>query len=138
LLPSLPAYCRGKTCDGELPTCPFRNEGRLRALRGSTRTWPEDSDIELKFKADARKGVAMQTQGRRRLTDIALVVSKRGRDEGLLELAHGLSVEDATPVHLCDQRFHALLHGEPRLLRVHRFHAESKSNSVVLSAEKVV
>ena len=71
----------------QLPSCPFRNEGSMRALRGATRAWPESSDIELKFKADAREGVTMQTQGWRCLADIALVVSKRGRDESFLELA---------------------------------------------------
>ena len=42
-----------------LPSCPFRCLGSVRALRGSTGAWPESSDIELKFKADSREGVAM-------------------------------------------------------------------------------
>ncbi len=80
----------------------------------------------------------MQTQGWRRLADIALVVSKRSGNEGLLELAYGFLIEDATPVHLYHQRFQALLHGEPRLLEVHRFRAQSKSNSSELEAQKAL
>ena len=110
----------------------------MRALRGSTRTWPEGSDVDLKFNADACQGVAMETQGRRRLADVALVVSKCSRDESLLEFAQGLQVEDAAPVHLYHQRFQALLHGEPLILRVHPFRMEIKSDSAVRRAKNAL
>lgn len=122
----------------QLPSCPSWNDGGVHVFRGATRSWPESSDIESKFKANAREGVAVQTKGRRCLADIAVVVPERGRDKGLLELAYGFPVEDAAAVHLCYQQIQALLHGKPRLLRVHRFRAKSKSNSAALTAHQAV
>lgn len=97
-----------------LPSCPFWGEGSVGAPRGTARACPETPDIEFKFRADACDGVAVQAQSRRRLADIALGFSKRGRDKGLLELVHGFSVEDAVLVHLCHQQIQTLLHGAPR------------------------
>jgi hypothetical protein len=41
-------------------------------------------------------------------------------------------------MHLHSQRFQALLHGEPRLLRVHRIRAQSKSKSSALDAQNAL
>jgi hypothetical protein len=92
-------------------------------------TGTKASYIELQVEADAAKSISMQTQRRRRLADIPLVLTQGSADKGLPKFRQSLTVQNAPPVHFIDQQLQTLLHANLAAFRVHPFRAECKGNS---------
>lgn len=96
---------------GTLPHGPFNETWRQCALWRSSPARAEGSRVDLEFKADSGEGVAVQTQGRRGLAQVSLILAKRSTDECLPELRESLPVGDAASVHLYYERLQNVLHG---------------------------
>ena len=94
-----------------LPDGPLNDTWRKRALGRSSSAGAEGSGVDLEFKADSGQGVAVQTQGRRGLAQVSLILAKRSTDECLPELRESLPVGDAASVHLYYERLQNVLHG---------------------------